>query len=301
MADVPGEAGVLLWDGFDHGGGSELLDLWAYQPGAGWTKRSEGLTAPGADVFVYVPTAGRVVILSVSGETWSYDLMSGNWENRKAVGAPSVVGARAAYDSKADRLIVFGGLPGDYSAGNFRPASAPIDQTWAYDYKSNRWTQMHPKVSPPARNFHALAYDEASDRVILFGGTGDLEAVLKDTWAYDYNRDTWTQMSPPASPSGRSFSQMVYDVARDRMVIFGGTDDGRGSGYARMRDTWTYDYDRDRWTELKILGPSARAYHMLAYDRESKQIVLFGGGGGPNAYDNQVWLFDSSKDTWTRG
>jgi len=301
MADVPGETGVLLWDGFDHGGGSELPDLWAYRPGAGWTKRSEGITAPGADVFVYVPTAGRVVTLSVSGETWAYDPVNGGWENRKAGFAPSVVGARVAYDSRADRMIVFGGLPGDYTPGHFRPASSPTDETWAYDYKSNRWAQMHPKVSPPGRNFYALAYDETSDRVILFGGTGDYDTVLGDTWAYDYSHDSWTEMSPPTAPSKRSFSQMAYDVARDRMVLFGGTDDGRGSGYARMRDTWTYDYDSNRWTELKIPGPSARAYHMLAYDRESKQVVLFGGGGGPNDYDNQVWLFDSSKDTWTRG
>ena len=175
------------------------------------------------------------------------------------------------------------------------------DQTWAYEYNSNRWTQMHPKLSPPARNFTAMAYDKGSDRAIIFGGSGEGLVALGDTWAYDFNADSWRQMSPATAPSLRSFSPMVYDAAKDRMVLFGGSDNGSGSGSARLHDTWTYDYDRDKWTELKVKGPSDRAYHMLAYDAETGNVVLFGGGPGPNAYTNEVWLFNSNRNTWARG
>jgi hypothetical protein len=33
------------------------------------------------------------------------------------------------------------------------------------------WSQRTPAVSPPARDRHALAYDAARQRVILFGGS----------------------------------------------------------------------------------------------------------------------------------
>src|SRR5439155_17576926 len=76
------------------------------------------------------------------------------------------------------------------------------NETWTYDLATNTWTRMSPRISPPARNSHALAYDRQNDVVILFGG-GDMFTDFDDTWAYDIHHDTWTEIPTSRRPSAR--------------------------------------------------------------------------------------------------
>lgn len=49
--------------------------------------------------------------------------------------------------------------------------------------------------------------------------------------------DTWTEMRPATSPSPRSaWAAMIYDPARDRVVLHGGW-----TGKENASDTWAYD------------------------------------------------------------
>ena len=95
------------------------------------------------------------------------------------------------------------------------------DGTWAYDYNSNTWEEMAPSTHPDVGWEHAMAYDSESDRVIFQGGVND-DFTSEDTWAYDYNSDTWTKMNPSTHPGPRSHSSMDYDVVSDRCILFGG-------------------------------------------------------------------------------
>ena len=62
------------------------------------------------------------------------------------------------------------------------------------------WTQIKPSSSPAARHLHAMAYDNARQRTVLFGGsTGTSQ--LSDTWEWDGKK--WTQIKPPLSLSAR--------------------------------------------------------------------------------------------------
>src|SRR5436309_13715297 len=81
--------------------------------------------------------------------------------------------------------------------------------TWAYDFNLNTWTDMDPAVRPPPRYGHAMAYDLQSDRVILFSGYGLNGNYFDDTWAYDFNKNTWTNAS--ASPSAPYSHAKAYD------------------------------------------------------------------------------------------
>ena len=85
-----------------------------------------------------------------------------------------------AYNAGSDRVILFGGT------GGF--------ETWAYDFNRNEWTNMNSVVHPSGRWAHAMAYDAGSDRVVLFGGETGALNPSDETWAYDFNTDTWTQM-----------------------------------------------------------------------------------------------------------
>ncbi len=54
---------------------------------------------------------------------------------------------------------------------------------------------MEPPTQPLKLASHNLAYDAESDRVVLFGG--DANPLISDeTWAYDLNTNTWTDLSP---------------------------------------------------------------------------------------------------------
>lgn len=94
---------------------------------------------------------------------------------------------------------------------------------WAYDYDSDTWTAIESSGGPSYRGGHKMVYHPGSDRIILFGGysLGEVH-FCDDTWAYDYNANTWTQLAPVTHPSGRWYHQMVYDQGADKIVLLAG-------------------------------------------------------------------------------
>lgn len=112
-------------------------------------------------------------------DTWGYDYNTDTWE-QLAAGPTNHLGPRLAYDAESDRVILFGGF--DF------PSGSPRDDTWAYDYNSNTWTEMDPSVRPPGRNYQPLVYDAESDRVITWSGyDAEGKPVDDSVWAYDFN------------------------------------------------------------------------------------------------------------------
>ena len=83
---------------------------------------------------------------------------------------------------------------------------------------------------------------------------------------------------------------MVYDEARERIVLFGGLDT------TRRNDTW--EYDGTNWVQLfPANAPPARYGHTLIYDSIRKRAVLFGGFDGTNYFDD-AWEWDGTD--WTQ-
>jgi hypothetical protein len=86
-----------------------------------------------------------------------------------------------------------------------------------------------------------------------------------------------TPQAPPFPPALHG-EQLAYDVARGRLVVFGGaaTTDG-GKSYVEMFDTWEWDGTRWRKTVSPERGPGSRFGHSMGYDPERRMIVMFGG------------------------
>jgi len=81
-----------------------------------------------------------------------------------------------------------------------------------------------------------MAYDAARRQVVLFGGVNPNSGVLlNDTWVWDGSN--WTQKSPQTSPPAREGHAMAYDIARGRVVLFGGLDAKMNT----LNDTWLWD------------------------------------------------------------
>jgi len=196
------------------------------------------------------------------------------------------------YDAQSDRVVFFGG---------WDHAEVVQSDTWTYDLNSNAWTRMSPATSPAPRGFFGMAYDDESDRVILFGGGGRISGEFNDTWAYDVNTDTWTSMNPVVAPEPRLALRMAYDRESDRIVLFGGYVCSISEcGAIRFNDTWLYDFNSNAWTDVTpTVGPPPVAFHALAYDTDSDRVILF--GGVPTAVSppmGETWAFDVNTNTW---
>ena len=90
--------------------------------------------------------------------------------------------------------------------------------------QSVAWTQWI-VTSPSARGAHAMAYDSARHRTVLFGGTTTGNDYLGDTWEWNgAGGGAWNQrmVSGPLAPSPRYNHAIAYDSARGVTVLFGG-------------------------------------------------------------------------------
>jgi hypothetical protein len=193
-------------------------------------------------------------------------------------------GHALAYDSDRNRVVLFGGADERRVLGDL----------WEWDGKT--WRLLAAQ-GPPPRTFPALSYDRARKRIVLFGGNrvlfgrgGNEDTVLQDMW--EWYEGSWHRLEVPTPPA-RAEASMVYDSARHRLVLFGGY---RGSGADRERFGDTWEFDGQAWRRMETAeGPSPRNGAAMAYDAVRRQVVLFGGSGGPRA---DTWEWDGSA--WVR-
>ena len=153
---------------------------------------------------------------------------------------------------------------------------------------ATNWTQASPAASPPARSGAAVAYDEHTNQLVVFGGTDKSGAVLGDTWIW--GGSTWTQANPAASPTARTGAAMAYDAVHGQLVLFGGTTPVGGL----QGDTWIWN--GTTWAKQQPLNsPPSRSGAAMAYDVASSQLILFGGNAPFPAGDTWIW----SGTAWT--
>ena len=137
------------------------------------------------------------------------------------------------------------------------------------------------------RRQHALAFDAARGRMVLFGGLVGSSTVLRDTWEWD--GATWIQRTPATSPPARFNHAMAFDAVRGRVVLFG------GRGTFGLDDTW--EWDGTTWLQrTPMTKPASRDSHAMAWDPVRKRVVLFGGSSGTGTvadtweWDGNTWL-----------
>ena len=105
----------------------------------------------------------------------------------------------------------------------------------------------------------------------------------------------WTQKQD-IGPATRHSFDLVYDVARSRVVGFGGQ-----IGETLARDTW--EWDGENWTQMSDIGPPPRLGHALAYDTIRQRSVLFGGTSKIGVIEAQFVLGDTWEwdgEAWTQ-
>ena len=163
-------------------------------------------------------------------------------------------------------------------------ARASLTAGPADDAVAAGWAELA-ETRPPARYYHAMAYDAGRDRVVLFGGYNNV-GYLDDTWEYDPTARTWASINASPRPPATRDCAMVYDPAREVIVLHGGNTSGN--------QTW--QYDGAAWTNVTVSGAPSRYGHAMAYDAARGRIVLFGGRWSGRMAD--TWEYDGAS--WTQ-
>ena len=103
--------------------------------------------------------------------------------------------------------------------------------------------------------------------------------------------NAWTELySSWFTPPVHLDASMAYDSDTHKVIMFGGQD---SSGF--LDDTWAYDPAFNTWTQLHPSGPlpPAQAYSSMAYDSDTHQVIMFGGGA--ESLLNDTWAYDPAR------
>ena len=236
---------------------------------AGPTVGAAALPGPHASVAL-APSGAATSLASPDNQS---SLGSAAWANiTSSAGTappPRSYGRSFAYDPVDGYSVLFGGYG---SGGGY------LADTWTF--AQGQWTQLHPKVSPSARDHGTLAWDPTDGYLVMFGGSGN-SGSDSDTWTFLHGN--WTQLSPTSHPSARWASSLTWDARDGYLLLFGGCDG------AAVGDTWTFL--GGQWTQLHPKpAPSARENVDLSFDPADNYTVLFGGDD---------YAAGTYADTWT--
>jgi len=169
---------------------------------------------------------------------------------------------------------------------------------------------------PPIRTEMEGVWDEANQRMIIFGGNSAISEQCAfatpggtdykdDTWAYHARCGTWEEITG-AGPSARARHMFALDKAGNRMLVWGGRYRAGTSGnYVQYNDLWAFDFANDSWSEItQTNAPTARVNAGFVVNEEGTKAYLFGGnlslsGASYNA-TNELWELDLGTNTWTQ-
>lgn len=234
---------------------------------------------------------------STADMTWEWN--GAAWSRPNVSTAPGGRAVGLVYDSDRKVTVLSGGR------------TSPVEP---WEWNGAAWKSSGVSASSPLESFApGLAYDRARKVLVAFGGIhADSTIYGNETWEWSV-ASGFGKRSLPVSPPGRSAHVLVYDIARSRVVLYGGF----GSSGLR-NDLW--EYDGNTWTErTPALSPPARAAACAAYDASRGVTVVFGGResakvsaladtwewngttwrqgpGGPPARRSGAMTFDAARD-----
>ena len=246
---------------------------------------------------------GKVVLFGGTGasgdlnDTWLWN--GTDWVAQSPANSPPpMTWARMIYDSVSMKNVLVG-----YSSDRFHPGP----QTWLFD--GGNWTES-PASNPNFGPGFALAYDELTHDVILFGGqvTGQPESS-DNTWAFNGSAWEWLGGSLPPSPAAAvsaasasstfnsppalSYAAMSWDRASQQVVLFS----GQSSSGDWLTDTWVWAGRTTGWQKLSgaPLSPNWWGYQGAPFVQGG--YVLAAGFPQGTRTDVETWGWDGTD--WT--
>ncbi len=314
---------MVVFGGQPGGCCSQLNDTWVLSSadGAGgtptWSELSPIGSPPaprGVQTAIFDSSSDTMVIFggdlaqgscgAVANDVWSLTGADGlggtpTWTQLFPIGGSPAGRAShtAVYDSTNNRMIVF--------AGDASACASYLNDVWVLTNANGQggtptWVQLFPTGGPSARASHVAVYDEASNRMIVFGGNS-FGVLQNDTWVLSNanglgGTPTWTQLAPAGIlPPALGDPTAVYDPSTNRMTVFAGYANPPG---ARVNTVWTLSNANGlggtpAWTQLAPTGgpPTARVYHTAVFNPANAVMTIFAGSGDGSTLGD-TWILD---------
>ncbi|MDI4631696.1 discoidin domain-containing protein [Pelomonas sp. V22] len=220
----------------------------------------------------------------------------------------------SGYDDNAKTLTLASPITGLNPGSSYQLYATAGAGIWYFDPATKTWVGQdtppgNTGITPTgARIAPAVAYSDASEAFVLFGGKS--LGSDKSVWRLDVRTKLWTQLPVPSGGTPPHMREMlnslVYDKANDVFVLFGGvcSYDGVCPEYSKPGQTWVYHLPSNTWTNMNPpVAPSPRAQQVMSYDEEHGVIVLFGGaeaGTGEGVGASDTWYYHVASNTWTQ-
>ncbi|RJQ13430.1 hypothetical protein C4553_03545 [Candidatus Parcubacteria bacterium] len=103
----------------------------------------------------------------------------------------------------------------------------------------------------------------------------------------------WVKESTNAAPFAEFLHEMVYDAARQEVILFGGVYNPSFNLFPLLDHTVAWN--GTTWvSKTPSVSPPPRIEHGMAYDGARQEVILFGGGTAPGLFINRTPL----NDTW---
>lgn len=226
------------------------------------------------------------------------------WDRIPVVATPRPDGRteHTAVAISGTEILVFGGIRNPSGLGE-----TPSDELWRL-YKDGfgvwRWVQMQQYGTPPgARYGHAAVHDPAGSRMLVYGGSEELNGAPADprVWALHIPTATWSELTATGAPAPRRDHIMVLDpntpAGSRSLLVYG----GYVPGGPPDETLWRLDLGPDpAWSPIAVTGttPGAREGHAGYYDDYGLNGGrLFIHGGDPAGLDTYVRVIDPFAGT----
>ena len=280
---------VFLYGGISLIAGTQVNDTWEFDPETNeWTELhpinsppvmcSQGMYFDSEynEVILY---GGVISPTSVSNEMWAYNYSSSNWyQIYPSYSIGEGYGHSFAYDESKKVGVLFGGRLGNMYLKN---------DLITFNRTTNSWEKKYPVTKPLERYFTGFVFNSNDNSFIMFGGDNDETPTraLSDTWVYDTEANSWSEIETSENPPARCKHAMVFDQYLNKTIVFGGLGENFDTVYD---DLWIYDPITMTWSQefvsssestvnslipiwIPILGLISIAYFINTMKR--KQIV----------------------------
>ncbi len=213
------------------------------------------------------------------------------------------------FDPSTETAIVFGGTQ--------NITSNALNDVWvgSSDTRSLVFSALPVTGTLPAARYgHGATYDQASNRMTIFGGAaGSPATCMSDVWVLsDANgasgQPQWSATAiQGGSPGPRHYHVAGYDPTSNTLIVFGGSDCNGGF----LNDVWVLSAANGNgvstWTQLNPTGtlPPGRENATAIYDTTNNVLTVYGGDGAGGGSLGDVWTLSgangmSGTPAWTQ-
>jgi Secretion system C-terminal sorting domain/Galactose oxidase, central domain len=188
-------------------------------------------------------------------------------------------------------MVIFGGSRN----------GVPLNDVWELSLENFTWSLVEATGDAPSpRESTSAIYDEARDRMIIFGGAREIEGGLlsfDEVWVLQFGTtNTWQRLDVSgAGPGLRNQHTAFYVAAQDWMVVTGGFEYGAG-----RNDVWALTLGANpEWIQVYPNNEGPGAPHTLwnggGFDPIHNQLVCF---GTCCPFTSSIWGFSLDDQTW---